>query len=312
VNAILGIEIGGTKLQIVAGDASGKIRVRQRFAVDRAAGGAGIRRQIEQTLPGLQRAHAVTAIGAGFGGPFDWKTGRVDRSHQIEGWPPEFDLVGWLHRLAGVPVFADNDTNVGALGEAVCGGGAGASPFFYTNLGSGVGGGLIVTGRIYHGATPGEAEIGHIRLDRHGTTVESRCAGWAVDARIRELKAQAPDSVLARLAAQSPGSEARHLGPALAQADPIARQILAETAEDFAFALSHVVHLFHPETICIGGGLSLLGEPLRAAVERALRPMIMEAFQPGPTVRLAALGEDAVPAGALLLAGGGRVPAPAK
>ena len=80
-------------------------------------------------------------------------------------------------------------------------------------------------------------------------------------------------------------------------------QQFRKTADDLAFGLSHVTHLFHPEVIVLGGGLSLVGEPLREAIERHLRRFTMEAFAPGPQVRLAALGEDAVPAGALLLAG---------
>ena len=74
------------------------------------------------------------------------------------------------------------------------------------------------------------------------------------------------------------------------------------TAQDLAFGLSHVVHLIHPEIIVLGGGLSGVGEPLRALVEGALRSFTMEAFAPGPKVALAALGEDAVPVGALKLA----------
>src|SRR5207249_11731929 len=81
-----------------------------------------------------------------------------------------------------------------------------------------------------------------------------------------------------------------------------AKRNLNETAEDLAIGLSHVVHLYHPEVIVLGGGLSLVCEPLRAAVEGALHSFTMEAFAPGPKVRLAALGEDAVPMGALELA----------
>ena len=77
---------------------------------------------------------------------------------------------------------------------------------------------------------------------------------------------------------------------------------LLETAEDLAFGLSHVVHLFHPQVIVMGGGLSGVGEPLRAAVADALSRFIMDAFAPGPVLALAALGEDAVPVGALTLA----------
>ncbi|HNW07739.1 MAG: ROK family protein [Verrucomicrobia bacterium] len=298
---LLGIEIGGTKLQLVRGDATGRIHARRKLAVDRARGAAGIRQQIEQALPELLRGERVRKVGVGFGGPVDWQTGRICRSHQVEGWS-EFDLGGWLRQLTGAPVAVDNDANVAALGETLCGAGAGHNPVFYVTLGSGVGGGLVVDGRIYHGARPGEAEIGHVRLDRRGTIVEARCSGWAVDARIRELRVTEPESLLARRAGATAGGEARHLAAAWQAGDPAARRLLRETAEDLAFGLSHVVHLFHPELIILGGGLAGVGEPLRAAVAEALGAFTMAAFAPGPRLALAALGEDAVPVGALKLA----------
>lgn len=297
----LGIEIGGTKLQLVMGDEGGKICERRKLAVDPAQGAAGIRQQMEQALPELLRGRQITRVGVGFGGPVDWKTGRICRSHQIEGWS-EFDLGGWLGQLVGAPVVVDNDANVAALGEALCGAGVGFNPVFYVTLGSGVGGGLVSDGKIYHGAKPGESEIGHVRLDRAGTIVEARCSGWAVDGRIRELKVKDPGSLLARLTGKTVGGEAKHLAAAWQQGDAGARRLLEDTTEDLAIGLSHVVHLFHPEIIILGGGLSGVGEPLRALVEGALRGFIMEAFAPGPRIALAALGEDAVPVGALKLA----------
>ena len=298
---LIGIEIGGTKLQLVRGDNKGSIEKRLKLAVDPARGAAGIRQQIERALPELCKAAAIEAIGVGFGGPVDWKTGRICRSHQIEGWS-EFDLGGWLHRLADVPVRVDNDANVAALGEARRGAGSGSNPVFYVTLGSGVGGGLVVDGKIYHGATPGEAEIGHVRLDRQGTIVESRCSGWSIDGRIRDLKRTDPASILCQMPGFGSGGEARHLASAWQQGDVAAQRLLAELSEDLAFGLSHVVHLFHPQVIVLGGGLSGIGEPLRAGVETTLPRFLMEAFAPGPRVMLAGLGEDAVPVGALLLA----------
>src|SRR5882672_1590045 len=175
MQAYLGIEIGGTKLQVVAGDAYGNIHERLRFSIAADLGAGGIREQIEKALPGLVQKHKPAAIGVGFGGPVDWKTGKICRSHQIEGWS-EFDLGHWLHQQTRTPVFVDNDANVAALGEATRGAGVGMNPVFYVTLGSGVGGGLVVEGKIYHGATPGESEIGHVRLDRGGATVESCCS----------------------------------------------------------------------------------------------------------------------------------------
>jgi glucokinase len=297
----IGIEIGGTKLQLVLGDGAGVILERRRLTVGKSAGAAGIRDQIQQSLPELIAAGNVAAVGVGFGGPVAWKTGRICRSHQVEGWS-EFDLRGWLENLAGVPVFVDNDANVATLGEAKHGAGVGFDPVFYVTLGSGVGGGLVCDGWIYHGTAPGEAEIGHVRLDRAGTIVEARCSGWAVDAKIRALNKTDPGSLLSRLSKNESGGEAKHLPAALEQRDSAAWQILEETAQDLAFGLSHVTHLFHPQIIIIGGGLSGVGEPLRAAIQKALGCFIMEAFAPGPVVALASLKEDSVPAGALVLA----------
>lgn len=297
----LGIEIGGTKLQIVAGDRSGRIMRRWRAGIDRAAGGAGIRDQIRLGIAATRSGIGPVAIGVGFGGPIDWRTGRIARSHQIEGWE-NFELKPWLEQATGLPTATENDANTAALAEATVGAAAGADPVFYFNMGSGVGGGIVAGGQIYHGLPPGEAEFGHLRIDRGGATVESRCSGWAIDRRIRSAVTKQPSGVLASLVAHAQGGEARYLGAALEQGDAIARQILLELAGDLAFALSHVVHLLHPAMIVMGGGLSLIGEPLRSAVAEALPQNVMEAFHPVPPVKLAALGEDAVPVGALILA----------
>lgn len=298
---LVGIEIGGTKLQVVVGDLAGQITDRRRFAVDRSAGGDGIRAKLAEVLAELLPQYQPSALGVGFGGPVDWRTGRIACSHQIAGWH-DFELGQWLNTLTGLPVHVDNDANVAALGEALHGAGRGFNPVFWINMGSGVGGGLIADGRHYHGATPGEAEIGHVRLDKAGTLVEQRCSGWAVDERIRQAVALHPTSPLGRLCDGKVGGEARHLPAALAAQDELAHAILSELADNLAFALSHVIHLFHPEIVVVGGGLSLVGEPLREALTAAIPQYLMDSFQPGPAVRLAGLGEDSVPIGALALA----------
>jgi len=246
--------------------------------------------------------HSVASVGVGFGGPVDPKTGQICCSHQVPGWH-DFPLGDWVRDLTGVPVAVENDANVAALGEALRGAGRGFGCVFWINMGSGVGGGMVVDGRLYHGARPGEAEIGHLRLDRSGRIVEDACSGWAVDRRIRAaVVGQAGFLARAVGSQSSEGGESRHLRSAIDAGDPLARKILGDVADDLAFALSHAVHLFHPEIIVVGGGLSLVGEPLRAAMAEALPAYLMEAFRPGPQVALAGLGEDSVPIGALALA----------
>jgi len=296
----IGIEIGGTKQQLVAGDAEGNILDRRRFCVDPADGGPVIRERIVEELPPLIGGHQPERIGVGFGGPVDIAAGTVAVSHQIEGWSG-FPLRDWLSELTSLPVVIENDANAAALAEALRGAGRGFDPAFYMNMGSGVGGGLMVGGKIYHGDTPGEVEVGHLRLDPNGITVEDRCSGWAVDRAIRSVLSNHPESLLTTLCDDIPGGEAKHLTEALAKGDALAKDILQTTTRDLAFALSHVTHLFHPQVITLGGGLSLVGEPLRQGIAEKLPGFLMEVYGDGPEIKLAELGEDAVPVGALLL-----------
>lgn len=301
---LLAIEIGGTKTQFYAGTADGQILERRRFSVAREAGAEGIRANLAAALPELIEQWKPAAIGVGYGGPVDWRTGRIVKSHHVEGWN-DFPLGAWLADRAGLPVFVENDANVAALGEALHGAGKGYDPVFWVNLGSGVGGGLVSEGRLYHGAIPGEVEIGHVRLERDGTIVEDRCSGWGLDRAIRAEVAARPETRLAQIVGtQPPGGEAKHLSAALAEGCSAAQQVLAYATSELAFALSHAVHLLHPEVIVVGGGVSLLGEPLRAALAEKLPGFLMDAFRPGPKVVLAGLREDAVPVGALALAAG--------
>ncbi len=296
----IGIEIGGTKQQIVVGDAEGNIVNRCRFSVDPEGAGPVIRERIAEELPKLIAVHQPERIGVGFGGPVDIANGTVAVSHQVEGWSG-FPLRDWLHDLTGLSVIVENDSNTAALAEALCGAGRGFNPAFYMNMGSGVGGGLVVDGKIYHGDTPGEAEVGHLRLDPDGNTVEDRCSGWAVDRAICGAIADKPDSILAKLIVEGKGSEAEHLAAALRESDPLAQRILSDVTGDLAFALSHVTHLFHPQVILLGGGLSLVGDPLRQGIAEKLPSFLMEVYGNGPEIKLAELNEDAVPVGALLL-----------
>lgn len=296
---LVGIEIGGTKLQIAVSDAAGTIQQQFRYAVDVAAGATGIREQISKNILEIG-TKTIAAVGVGFGGPVDWKTGIIQTSHQIAGWA-QFHLKGWLQELTGVPVGVDNDANVAALAEAAHGAGNGYNPVFYMTLGSGIGGGVVLDKRIYHGTSPGEVEIGHIRLSKKGDTLESACSGWAVNKKVRSCIEAQPHSLLAQLAKEHTGPEALLLQPALSQHDAAARQIISGIADDLAIALSHVVHLFHPQIIIIGGGLSLLGDALRYPIADRLPHYVMAAFHPVPEVAIAALRENVVPVGALEL-----------
>src|SRR5438132_917244 len=164
----IGIEIGGTKLQLGAGLGDGVLRGLWRETIDVNAGPEGIRRQITRGIPellaqaGVERSH-VRGIGIGFGGPVDDATHTVIKSHQIEGWD-DFPVAKWIAEVTGFPAVLGNDSDVAGLAEALFGAGKGFSPVFYTNIGSGIGGALIIDGQIYRGSGRGAAEIGHLSV----------------------------------------------------------------------------------------------------------------------------------------------------
>jgi glucokinase len=211
-----------------SGDETGRILDRRRFVVDRAAGGAGIRAQIASALPELLAQWKPRAIGVGYGGPVDWRTGRIVKSHHIEGWN-DFPLAEWLpvaQRLADrrrercqrPPRSAKRCTVRGRVQSV-----------FWVNyrqrhrrrarrrwpaLSR------RHTGRSRRSVT--------FRLDRDGTIVEDRCSGWS--SRPAPLRGESSASRTPRSRCSSrhqrPGCEARHLGAALAQATQLAQRIL--------------------------------------------------------------------------------------
>src|SRR5438270_10684282 len=140
----LGIEIGGTKLQLGVGEGDGVLRALWRGAVNVEAGADGIRRQIMQAVPELLskaslRNDQVHGIGIGFGGPVDDNSRIVIKSHQIPGWD-NFPLADWIGDMLGWRAVLGNDADVAGLAEALCGAGQGLSPIFYITIGSGIGG----------------------------------------------------------------------------------------------------------------------------------------------------------------------------
>lgn len=297
----LGIEIGGTKLQVAVGTREGRLIESSRAAVPEGATGPTIQEIILGLSRNLIRANPVDGVGVGFGGPVNVTTGTIIRSHHVDGWEG-FSIRDWLAGALDLPVTVENDANTAALAEARLGAGKGMNPVFYITLGSGVGGGLVVDETIYHGRVPGEAEIGHLRLSPGGPILESVCSGWALDQKlVREARAH-PEGVLAGLLTQMASGQAAALPQAIAADDAGARRALHETAETLAFGLSHVVHLMHPEIVVIGGGLSHLGDLLLDPVREQLELNIMDALRPPPFIRTAALGENVVPIGAILLA----------
>jgi glucokinase len=289
----LGIEIGGTKLQLGLGPGNGSLSGLWRGPVDPSAAAEGIRRQIATAVPdllaraGIERAQ-VKGIGAGFGGPVDDATRTVIRSHQIAGWD-SFPLADWLTDLLGWPAVLGNDADVAGLAEACFGAGKGLSPIFYITIGSGIGGGLILGGEIYRGVGKGAAEIGHLRVEGGKATLEEVASGWGIERQA--------------LAAFGSARQVSDLMRAAAAGERTAGRILDRSWDALAEAIYHIIALLCPRRIIIGGGVSLIGEeaffaPLRRRVaERVFKPFA-DCYEIVPAV----LGEEVVVHGALALA----------
>jgi glucokinase len=292
----LGIEIGGTKLQIGVGPDDGLLRGLWRATVDVAAGPEGIRRQIQAGVPellvqsGIDRGQ-LRGVGIGFGGPVDDATHTVIKSHQIEGWD-DFPLADWVSDLVGFPAVLGNDADVAGLAEALHGAGKGLSPIFYITIGSGIGGGLIIDGEIYRGCGRGAAEIGHLRGNwffPRIVTLEQVASGWGI-LEVARFSGQ-PYPTTVELAEAARSGEIRE------------RAILMGVWEALADGICHVIALLCPRRIVIGGGVSLMGEAL--LFEPLRNKVAAKVFRPfaGLTgIVPAALGEEVVVHGAIALA----------
>jgi glucokinase len=309
----LGIEIGGTKLQLAigAGDGSPPIDFR-RAEIQLAAGADGILRQIDSIGRELIDRHQPRAIGIGFGGPVDAGAGRTITSHQVEGWS-DFALVDWCRETFGLPAGLSNDADAAGLAEALFGAGQGHRVVFYITVGSGIGGALAIDGRVYSGGHGIASEIGHLRpgldADDPHATVESFSSGFGIAAAGRSwlsgenLHAPSAADLLARCGGRMEQLSGRTVAAAAAAGNPAAQQIFARALQTLGWAIAQMITLVAPRVVVIGGGVPLAGEqlffaPLRQQVARYVFPPLAHSYAIVP----AALGEEVVVHGALAVA----------
>jgi glucokinase len=295
---LLGIEIGGTKLQFGLGVGDGHLAGLWRGVVDPARGADGILVQIENAVPQMLsqskiERSSLRGVGVGFGGPVDDATRTVIKSHQIAGWDG-FPLADWIGACLGLPAVLGNDADVAGLAEALFGAGRDVSPVFYVTIGSGIGGGLVLDGRIHRGTGRGASEIGHLRIAHDGgfATLESVASGWGIEqqAAKRGFVGDGKPTV-------------PRVAEAAARGDEVARKVLDDALDTLAEAICHVIALVCPRRVVVGGGVSLLGEaaffePLRAKVAARVFAPFANCYEIIP----AALGETVVVHGALALA----------
>jgi glucokinase len=316
----LGIEIGGTKLQLGIGDGQGSLRALERVDVDPSGGAAGILEQIKAAYPrvlakaNLDRQQVIVA-GIGFGGPVNTADGRTVRSFQVAGWE-DFPLVKWTaEHLGARRVVLENDSDSAGVAEARFGAGVGYSPLLYVNVGSGIGGALVVNQQLYRGSAQGAVEVGHLHVPDptakgpRMVELEHVASGWAIASAAQDLARQklgeGKDDWLALIkSGRRPDRlTAVDVCQAALAGDPDACTIFERSATAIAFALTQAITLVAPRRIVLGGGVSLSGEslwfdPIRQMVDRSVFAPFRGHFDIVP----AALGEEVVVHGALALA----------
>lgn len=283
---IAGVDIGGTNLRVGLVPFAGGSPVAVSGAPTRAARGPvavveEVASMLRTAIAEVGRAN-VAGVGIGAPGPLDRSSGVVLETPNL-GWR-DVPLVHMIASRIGLPVVLDNDANCFAFGEWWLGAGRGAERLIGVTLGTGIGGGIILGGAPYRGASDAAGEVGHTSIDYSGRRcacgsrgcVEAYASGSAIAARAAEGLARGADSTLAEVAGDPAGITAEAVCRAAAAGDRYAMLIVDETARVIGVAVSNLIHLLNPDVVVIGGGVAGAGEllfaPLRDEVEqRAFR-----------------------------------------
>jgi len=273
---IIGVDVGGTKVAAGLVSPSGKISHQHQIpmvATDASAGLAAVTTviravrtatELDPALPG-----SIGGIGICAPGPLDPRQGIVINPPNLPGWR-NFPLAVEVGNAFDMPVRIDNDGNAAALAEAMWGVGRGCRNVFYATIGTGIGTGLVLDGRIYHGRTGAAAEGGHMTIDYHGPRcgcgklgcIEVLASGPAIAKRASEKIKLGRNSTIVQ-ERSIPGSSitSEMVGRAFAEGDVVAREVLEETAMFLAIWLGNIVDLLEPDVMVIGGGVAGMLQP---------------------------------------------------
>ena len=310
---VVGVDIGGTKVATGLVNAEGKILSRYRAPMlttgAPSKGLDAVRTAIRGLFADEVAQSRITAIGICAPGPLDPATGVIINPPNLPIWH-NYPLAEEMRRVYNVRVTVDNDANAAALAEAKWGAGRGYRNFFYATIGTGIGTGIILDGRIFHGKTGAAAEGGHMGVDCNGPLcncgkrgcIETLAAGPAIARRARQKLERDPKSVMWKMAGgdiQAVSSEM--VGKAYAVNDPVAREVIRETLDLLAYWLGNIIDLLEPEAIVIGGGVSSLLAPFLDEIRERWRGACVNPRPLEIPLLLAHYGEGAGIAGAAAL-----------
>lgn len=304
-----GVDVGGTTVKIAYFDETGNMISKWEIPTVTADCGSRILPDIAASIREFREKNGIAAesllgVGIGVPGPVDAK-GNVNRCVNL-GWGT-FNINKELSALTGLPVTAGNDANVAALGEFWKGGGQGCDNMVFVTLGTGVGGGIVIEGKLLHGAHGSGAEIGHMVLNRDETAVcgcgkrgcvEQYCSATGIVRMAKlALEASDEDSALRQLS----NLTCKDIFDAGKQGDRLALQVLDKYYAYMGEFLADVCCVVNPEVVVLGGGVSKAGDVLLDGLKPYFNKYVFHAAS-NVKFTLAALGNDAGAYGAFKLA----------
>ena len=297
--AVVGVDVGGTKILVGLVSDAGKVLRVERYAMDRstqASSMASIEAAVTAFLGAPGDGPAPLAMGMGVVGQTDPATATWVRAMNIP-IHESINIQSWLGDRYGLPVALDNDVHAATLAELRWGAGGGARDFIYLNVGTGLAAGLVCNGQLVRGVSNHAGELGHMAVagddilcpcGRHGC-LEPVASGGGMIQRVRDLLPQYSDSTLHKLQDEL---TSQAIFAASDAGDALAQRIASEAVEALAKALANLINLLNPEVIVVGGGVLADGwflPRVQAATERqalgaayrALRGILPSALNPG-------------------------------
>lgn len=308
----IGVEIGASKHQIYLSDENGDYIFKDSGKVILEEGATGILEWMREHIFACIDSHhdcAVQAIAIGFGGIIESATGTSVISVQVDGWK-DFNIKKWFEDTFKLPAFVLNDTVAGGFAEYWNGTGKGLDNFFYTNIGSGIGGAFFLDGKYYDGSGYGAAYFGHTYIPDWTTDqpnsfnkVETLCSGFGIQNRLRRDGYVPESSALIEMCKGDRKTiTTLMLGTAAAGGDKFSLEEIDRVARGYSIGLSNVITLIHPQVISIGGGVANMGEILLEPIRRYTDEKVFISAKGKYSIVKCKYGDDAVPLGAAMFA----------
>ena len=308
---ILGVDIGGTKVAVGLVDADGAIVSQSRKPMVANGSADAAVDAVREAIDSLNIAGGFRSIGICAPGPLDPKSGIVINPPNLPCWR-NFPLVEKLTGIYKVPVKLDNDANAAALAETRWGAARGYRYVFYATIGTGIGTGIVLDGRIYHGHTGSAGEGGHVSIDYRGPLcgcgkrgcIEILAAGPAIGARARariEADRSRQTAILDFAEGSIAAVSSEFVGRAFAAGDPLAREVLQETVELLTTWLGNIVDLLDPDVIVMGGGVAAMLRPFFSEIKNRLPSYCVNPHAAEIPLLMAHYGADAGIAGGAAL-----------